>query len=99
MNVSGFNRIRKSLQDAENRRIAHLNELAFRTRPTWDEIERGFRLGNEFREIHAAALDSFAAHPRRFPATMPTMLLQSALVLSQALHILDHLARSFHSRQ
>ncbi len=62
MNVSGFNRIRKSLQDAENRRIAHLNELAFRTRPTWDEIERGFRLGNEFREIHAAALDSFAAH-------------------------------------
>ena len=98
MKVSSINRIRKSLQQAEDRCIAQLNELSFQTQPTREEIEKGFRVVNEFREIHANALDAFATYPRLFPATMPAILRQGALVLSQALHILDHLARNFHSR-
>jgi len=99
MNVSSFERIRVSLTRAEDACIAHLVELTSQSQPVWDDINKGYCLVNELREIHDRALDEFALRTWRYPlGAMSTLLKRSAVVLTQSLLTLDQIALRYYSR-
>jgi hypothetical protein len=99
MNVSAFNIILKSLQEAEGRCINHLNELAFQANPAWKEIDRGFLLVNEFHAIQVGALEALASYPSGLQNSSTfTSLKQSVLIYSECLQILDDLCRRYRTR-
>jgi hypothetical protein len=99
MNVKAFASICKELARAENQCIRQLNELAFQPSPTWEEINKGFQLTNELRRIHQDAMEGFALCAGLVSTrTVSGLLKHSALTLSEALLILDRLARNFHAR-
>jgi hypothetical protein len=99
MTLSSFERTRNALLCAEDRCIAHLNELVFQTQPAWDEIRQGFCLVDELKLSHYLALNEFVAHPNRFPVrSMSEMLKHSATTLSESLLIMEEILRHNHSR-
>jgi hypothetical protein len=87
------------LAQAENKCIRQLNELTFQPEPSWEEINKGFQLTNELRQIHSDAMEGFALCAGLVPTrAVSSQLKHSALTLSEALLILDRLARTFHAR-
>jgi uncharacterized protein YycO len=99
MKVRAFVNTCTNLARAENECILHLAELVFQTHPSWEDIDKGFRLTNELKELHLEAMEEFARCAGLVPTRAVSNLLKhSTTTLTEALFILDGLARSFHSR-
>lgn len=94
MTVSTFESIRSSLLPAQDRCIAHLNELAFQVQPPWDDIKQGIRLIDDFKHIHYDALGKFVENPHCYPVdSMVEMLKRSQAILTESLLILEEIMR------
>lgn len=99
MTVSTFESIRNSLLPAQDRCISKLDELIFKTQPTWDDIKQGICLIDEFKLLHFDALSMFAAHPQLFPSdSMAEMLERSQAILTESLLILEGIMLRNYSR-
>lgn len=99
MNAMSFMLTCKSLVKAESATINHLTELMFNPNPSWEDIEKGYRLANELNQTHTEALEGFAQHVGSLQSDEVTLLLKrSATTLAETLLVLDDLATRYHSR-
>jgi hypothetical protein len=99
MTVKAFANSCRALARAENECICQLTELTFKPQPSWEEINKAFQLTIELRRIHLDAMEGFALCSGIVPVqTVSSLLNHSALTLTEALLILDRLARNYHSR-
>jgi hypothetical protein len=77
-----------------------LGELAFQNNPAWCDIDKGYRLVLELKDIHDRTIGELASRTCRFPIRpMSTLLRRGSIVLSQSLLIMDEIALRFHVRQ